>query len=241
MPESVSIQLNFFGPYIESKSSLHDVLKNEKAPGHEVLIMLLDNLFNLPYAALSKETLDRYIEATTRETHIPIAPTSEEIVNRLLIPLREAKRSYCLAEYLSTIALCGMIAEMLAILVWKINNVIINEEEVDEHKEEKLFGRTFDKLGQQRRLEVLMAFKFINEGQYTKFQTIKNIRNKYLHSWEVPSEEEQGNAIATLKESFILFKEIAEIRVTEGVITLNPSLIALIKLEGEIEPERDAH
>lgn len=63
------------------------------------------------------------MEATTEESHAAIVPHTKEIFERITKPLRSAKKYYCLGDYAATIALCGTVTEMLAILVWKINDV----------------------------------------------------------------------------------------------------------------------
>lgn len=154
----IIVQLNFFGPYVK-KGDIPKLL-DQNPPGTllELQNDLLRSFFGLPSAILSREILERYVEVTTEETHTPIAPYTKEMFERLLKPLKSAKKNYCLGEYPATIALCGVVGEMLAILLWKINDVKLNGVPITEKEEIGLFGRSFEKLGQEQRLRILTTF-----------------------------------------------------------------------------------
>ena len=73
----------------------------------------------------------------------------------MLKPLKSAKKNYCLGEYPATIALCGVVGEMLPILLWKINDVRLKGQSITEEDEAGLFGKSFEKLNQDQRLKIL--------------------------------------------------------------------------------------
>ena len=66
-------------------------------------------------------------------------------------------------NYLAVIALSGMVAEMVAILLWELADVKLNERLV--------FGRTFERLGQERGIEILLAYKQINRDEISRTAT----------------------------------------------------------------------
>src|SRR6266850_8189139 len=68
-----------------------------------------------PQAASDLQTLiARYREISTEDVRLSIVPNEERITDKLVAPLRHAKASYMVGNFLATLALCGMVAEMLA-------------------------------------------------------------------------------------------------------------------------------
>jgi len=111
------------------------------------------------------------------------APNEKQILEKLIWPLRHAKGSYMLGNYIGTISLCGMVSEMLAILFFDISKININGKPLDDKKQKELFGRTFEKLGQDQRVKVLLAFEKIDDETKAQFDDVRTIRRKYLHFW----------------------------------------------------------
>jgi len=234
MNKTITVQINFFGPYVK-KNEIPKIL-NSKLERTICAFKrdLLERFFELPSSALSPEILERYIEVTTRDLHISIAPYTEVISGRLLKPLKAAKKHYCLGDYSSTIACCGIVAEMLTILLWKIHETRLQGQAITETHEKGLFGRKFEKLEQERRLKVLRTFGYTNNVQHDMFMAIKNNRNEYLHLWSVDLKNQRNDSLDTFKKAFRLFKEITGIGITDAsTVRVNPLLIKLFSNTGE--------
>lgn len=230
MEQKINIQINFFGIFIEGKNIPKILDINYSDTKIDLDRVILGHFFDLPATALSEPILKRYAEATTKELHTPITPHTEEIFKRLLEPLKSAKKNYCLGDYPATIASCGVVGEMLAMLIWKMNEVKIKNRPLAEKDEEDIFGRSFENLGQERRLKILKVFNFISDKQYKELFEIKEKRKPYLHFWTTDFKNEQADALTVLKNSFRLFKEITGIGLADaGKIKINPSLIKLFK------------
>lgn len=228
MGDKINIQLNLFGPFLKEED-IQKVLDKESSPHLDLIRILLKSFFCIPSESLDKEKLTSYIEITTEDTHIAIVPTSPEISKRLLEPLCSAKRNYCFGDYLATISLCGIVAEMLAILVWKINDIKLKGIDITNKEEKGLFGDTFDRLSQHKRLDILNTMGCITKEQYDKFTYIRKSRNPYLHIWGIGLENEKETTLQVYKKTFQLFKEIIDIGFAEpGKIKVNPLLIKFI-------------
>ena len=154
----ITVQFNFFGPFLKKEEieKILDPKVSDLAYQHQR--DLFKWFFELPFNSLSKEVIERYAEITTEESHCNIVPHTKEIFERLLKPLKSAKKNYCLSDYSTTIALCGTVGEMLAILLWKINEVRLKNNLITEQDEKGLFGESIEKLGQDRRLKILKTF-----------------------------------------------------------------------------------
>jgi len=230
MGKTITVQINFFGPYLKKE----DIPKILDPKFSDTVLQLERDLFNwffeLPLSALSNEILERYVEATTEDSHTAIVPYTKEIFERLLKPLRSAKKCYCLGDFAATIALCGTVGEMLAILLWKINDVRLKGKPITEQDEIGIFGSSFENLNQDKRLKILKTFGHITEPQFASFEVIRKSRKPYLHLWTTNLKNEQSDALDVFKKSFQLFKEVTGIGLADaGTVKVNPLLMKLFE------------
>src|SRR3990167_5929003 len=230
MGNTITVQINFFGPFLKKEdiSKILDPKFSDTILQHER--DLFNWFFELPLSALSNEILERYVEATTEDSHTAIVPHTKEIFERLLKPLRSAKKCYCLGDYAATIALCGTVGEMLAILLWKINDVRLKGNPITVQDEIGIFGSSFENLGQDKRLKILKTFGHITEIQRNNFDIIRKSRKPYLHLWTTYLKNEQADALDVFKKSFQLFKEITGIGLADAqTVKVNPLLMKLFE------------
>jgi len=109
---------------------------------------MIKHVLDLSPETLPRAALERYVEISTADYYIPIFPVTDKMFERLLLPLKSAKRCFSLGEYLATIELCAHVGEMLATLVWQMTQVRLNDKALDEKLESLLFGRPFESQGQ---------------------------------------------------------------------------------------------
>lgn len=150
----------------------------------------------------------------------------------MLSPFKSAKRCYCLGEYLAAIELCAHVGEMLAQLLWAMSPITHNQEPVTTDFEKAMWGSTFEKLGQDRRVKVLEAFTALKTDHVEIFNFLRTTRRKYFHLWSESTEDIQEDA----KNCFIrltkLVKEILQMDISPtepGKITVNPMLSAYLE------------
>ena len=121
-------------------------------------------------AGRTREDLERrYFELAEASAPLSVVPAEPNIQDRIISPLHQARVSYVLGNFVGTIALCGSVAEMLAILIWVISEVSIAGKPIDDQTETKVFGRPFEKLGQERRVSVLFGMGLIGENPKLDF------------------------------------------------------------------------
>jgi len=240
MGNRITIKFNYFGPFIK-KEDLEKVLDPEFnsliGTVYEINRIILEEFFELPVSVLKKETIERYEETTSTDLHFYIVPHSDKIEEKLLKPLQSAKRNYCLGDYISTIAVCGIFAEMLAILVWKMNELNVSGRRLLEKEEEKLFGRSFENLGQDQRINILSVLNLIDAGQKEKFDQIRRVRRQYLHFWSSAIKDQRRHSLEVLKHSFHLLREITDIGLADaGTVKVNPKLVKMIEYKENDNP-----
>ena len=142
---------------------------------------ILDYLFAPEATRTVNAFVRRYREIAEAPGELTVAPNEPMILEKLVWPLRHANGSYALANYLGCIALCGMVGEMVAVLLWDISKVPLRERLMTEAEQKALFGNSFEKLGQERRTEVLHSLTVINDDAKAAFDALRTIRRRYLH------------------------------------------------------------
>ena len=83
-------------------------------------------------------------------------PAEPTLLEKLVWPLRHAKGSYALGTHLGCIALCGMVGEMVAILLWDISKVALQGHTMTDVIDRETFNRQSSRL----RDEIMAASEF---------------------------------------------------------------------------------
>jgi hypothetical protein len=195
---------------------------------------LLDWLFT-PEGDRGCETfVNRYREVDCDDT-LFLAPNEKNLLQKLVWPLRHAKGSYALGNYLSCIALCGMVGEMVALLLWDISKLRLKEKPWDEKAQTAIFGSTFEKLGQARRIKVLCAVGVVKSEFADVFEALRNIRNKYLHLLSQPHERAASDAKQAYRDATKLVEIVLGVRLEGGAVVLRQDLVTYLIERGIIE------
>ena len=125
----------------------------------------------------------RYVEVSEYDRHLSFAIDEPTIRENLYGPLCQAKMNYILGNYVSSIALCGIVAEMIAILIYVLKKP----------SRTKLKG--FERKRQHERIDILRRTKLIDQQSENDFNTIKGRRNSLLHCWKTPDKPIDRNAV----------------------------------------------
>lgn len=230
---TISVTVNYLGvPLLSSQiAALMENAGNQFA-GLEVDI--LESFFGLPVKNLGREIIERYCDLSKPDLYAPILPHSNKLLERLISPLKSAKRCYCFGEFLATIELCAHVGEMLAQLVWEITPITHNQRRVTPEFEKGLFGRRFERLGQERRIEVLKTFSAVSEHQASLFNELRTKRVSYFHLWSAGTENSRDDAASCFRTALVLTKEVLQIGFDpkdRGRIVVNPLLSAYLSEE----------
>ncbi|MFH1738547.1 MAG: hypothetical protein ABIH23_06030, partial [bacterium] len=173
----------------------------------------------------SKAVADRYQEVSREELPLYFAPSEEKFLKNIVYPLRHAKGSYIIGNYLGTIALSGLVAEMLTILIYDAFRPTINGQPMDQEKEKALFDRPFEKLGQERRVRILRAYGMIDDCTKKEFDLIRSTRNKYLHLWSADRKNLASDAIKIYQKVVSIVIKIVGSMGKDGIFHLSPVLL----------------
>ena len=140
-----------------------------------------------------------------------------------------------LGNNLAVIALCGLVAEMVALLMWKLAEAQLNGHKMRESDEKALFGRSFEQLGQERRVEILNRYGIISSEHTHHFGKIRASRRQYLHFWSHGHVDIEKDAVACFNAAAHLVIDTIGQDIKEGKILLNPKLLQYLKREGMLE------
>lgn len=155
-----------------------------------------------------ERVVSRYHELH-RGTLLKGVPSVDFIDEKVIEPLQQAQSSYMMRNFLATIALCGVVGEMLTNLAWKVYKpfVRINGQEVTDQLEVGLFRSRLEDRTQAERMTILLNLNVIQQSSFDKFKRVMHVRNDYIHFMKVTSTVETQKKQA--KELFQLVQELA--------------------------------
>ena len=182
----------------------------------------------------AKNLVRRYREISgTEGKRLVVAPADHDILTKLVTPLRHGLTSYMLGNYLGTIALSGAICEMLAIFWYDLAQVKAPQGVMDTKTQKLMYGRSFEKLGQERRLNVMRAVGLLDDSTYKKFAAIKDLRNKYLHYFSRSHRQIASDAKKSWVITRDLLAQVFNIKFKNGKMLLDPSLLRYLSEKGQ--------
>ncbi|MDA2916421.1 hypothetical protein MYX64_06225 [Nitrospinae bacterium AH_259_B05_G02_I21] len=197
-----------------------------KATGREATLeSIVDFLCTHGLASDLPSLVSRYQEISIEEQPLNVTPIEPWILEKLVWPLRHAKGSYILGNYLGTIALCGIVAEMVAMLLFDISKPAISGKPMDKQKQEELFGYTFENLGQYRRVGVLQGLGLIDSDLKDSFEFVRITRTKYLHHSSKDHTTLPGDAVAVFIKTVSLVVGVMGQDIKDGKLILGNKFI----------------
>jgi hypothetical protein len=165
-------------------------------------------------------------EIAIRTNSLAIIPAEKNILSKLIWPLRNARSSYIMGNYIGTISLAGMMSEMSAIMFFDTSTRMLKDEQVKE------FGRSFEKMGQEQRIAVLVDKRIIDEELKEKFTTVRKIRRKYLHLWSFDHGAIKRDSVEIFSVALEIASSLLGITFENGESVLSPSVISYLKHKG---------
>ncbi len=181
----------------------------------------------------------RYQEIKKESIFLFVVVVEKEILSKLLWPLKNAKGCYMIGNYLGTISLCGMVAEMVAMLNFEMSNISLNGKTLEKNDEEGLFGNTFEKLGQERRVKVLHTYGLISDDLKNHFDVVRTIRRRYLHFFSQGHDELADDARKAFKATNSIVFDIVGSKIKDGHLSVNPALLLYLDKKGLLKKDEN--
>ena len=184
---------------------------------------MLYSLCSLDAPSDIPECRNRYEQLSEFDHSLFVSIEEPEIKKNLFDPLRQAKTNYILGSYVGSIALCGIVAEKLAILIFIINKPDQNE------------LRNFnERYSQEDRVERLKTARFIEKQSEIDFTFIRKSRRSWLHHWNTSEERTAAEAVQTYAAATRLVKAATDFRFVNVALTMNPKLWEYLECKGVI-------
>lgn len=162
----ILIQFNLLGPGATSASDI--ISDNYKRK-------ILADFLGIRVEDIADEITQRYVEVTPVEHYRQMTPAYDKLRIRIVEPLRIAKKSYCFGEYVTSIALSGIVGEMIAHVLYQINDPSANAHSIHD----------FGELGQKKRIKRLSELKFVSADQNKMLSYLQETRRPYMHWWDL--------------------------------------------------------
>ena len=195
--------------------------ESSEEPGPMLLVRSLCSLDALSDISACKK---RYLELSEIDQGLFISIEESEIRKNLFDPLRQAKTNYILGNYIGSIALSGIVAEKLAILIYIMDN--------PSHTKLETFNK---KLDQKRRVTMLWKADLIGEDSVRDFCFIREARRSSLHHWRASEEFIAVQAAQTYAAATRLVDAATDFGITNGPLTMNSKLWKYLEDKGVIE------
>jgi hypothetical protein len=177
--------------------------------------------------------LRRYKEIHDAQTErLNIAPADPQFMARIIQPLAQAKGSYMIGNFLGTIALCGMVCEMLSVLLFEMMPLHLKGQPMSKGDEERLFGDSLEHLRQERRVKILFALGIISEDIKSDFDCVRKLRNKYLHVYSHEPEDAAGDARQTHAKTLSLVVRNLGYSISGGAFRFRPEFMKYLASRG---------
>jgi len=173
--------------------------------------------------------VQRYKQISIENPRISISPDNRNILKKIIWPLKQAKGSYILGNYIGTISLCGFVSEMIALMVFDITDKKVNNHDLDKVLQRELFGSEFEKLGQDRRIEILKVYGIISKETYELYKEIKNIRRKYIHFWSSKLEGIEKDSIKCFVNTVKIVIDGLGLSIENGQVKLRDELLRMLE------------
>jgi hypothetical protein len=174
----------------------------------------------------------RYKEISIEENdRIFVSPVG--ILQKLIWPLRYAKGSYALGNFLGTIALCGMVMEMTALLIFEAfdayHGIRAGRKTLDAKFQGYFREDAFERLGQGERVRLLLRLGLIDKDVKQRFDTVRNVRNRHLHLMSHPLRRVEKDAVNVFIDTVRTVKYALGLDVKESRLALRPEILAWLK------------
>lgn len=193
-----------------------------------------------PGVASDEQSLgERYREISREKSRLFAVPSDPRILKTLVWPLRHAKAAYTVGNYLATVSLAGIVAEMVALLLFDLATINNHVAFSSADKQKRLFGSTFERLGQERRVNILQAIGAAGDQEVKAFDRIRTIRRMYLHlrsNGEDDAEVAKQAVIAFNDAVFLVVKAIGLEILEGGRLSLKPELLQFLATAAKPAP-----
>jgi hypothetical protein len=168
--------------------------------------------------------LERYRRISSAVMEPAILPALPKFTQKVVSPLVNAKVAFVAGNPLGTIALCGFVAEMIALMLYEMAS--------DEDRAADLTIDEFESRRQQERVKILHKLELINLEIKAAFDTIRNTRRKYLHFMSKDYSSVFEDALQVYTGSIVILVDLVGQEFENGAWVPKPSFARYLNKYG---------
>lgn len=184
-----------------------------------------------------KTLVQRYRKIANEDAALVTFPYHEKLAIKVLLPLHQAKAAFVLGHELSCIAMCGMIAEMLASLRFDVSRYgTCGSMSMTIEAQRQVFGNDFENLPHSRRIDVMLGCGLIDLDTANMFRDVAGTRNNYLHSFSQPHEKLAADAKRLYGLVVKLVIRITGLDAKDGSTWMSQELLEYLKCPSPTSP-----
>jgi hypothetical protein len=190
----------------------------------------------IPHRPLVPSLIGRYAQLGNSDGMLFAFPLEQVLMEKVLIPLHQAKAAFIMGHELGCIALSGMVGEMLSIFRFQISPHGSGPHAMTETQQERFFGRTFERIDHGRRIGILELLRLIDSQTADQFLRLSRTRNAYLHRLSEPHEELAKNAKEAYGIVAGLAAKILGLGIETRVVKISPEVLDYVRNRAQDTP-----
>jgi len=190
-----------------------------------ILKQSVEGFFGATLDRITQEQIERYAELSPDELDLQLVPHTQELWQSLINPLRLAKKAYALGDFIVTIALTGMVSEMLALVTFEVHGPVPAPRGSSKGRVMSL--DQFERLGQEQRIDALRPLLLAE--RIKEFDLIRKARREYLHFWTKSHSRIREDAKSCYLAAMSLFRKFLDPGIQGTALTLDPQVLAAVK------------
>jgi hypothetical protein len=168
--------------------------------------------------------IDRYKKISSAAVEPVALPALPILIEKVVSPLVNAKAAFVAGNPLGTIALCGFVAEMMALMLHEMarnDGLMIDVTENE-----------FESYGQQKRVKTLRDQEIISQEATSAFDVIRENRRAYLHFISKAHSFVFDDALESYTKSMWLLVDLVGQEFKDGALILKPSFARYLRTHG---------
>jgi len=182
-----------------------------------------------------QKAVDRYREISKEKMRLFAAPAEGRVLRKLIWPLRHAKASYMMGNWLGTIATCDMIAEIVAVMAYDVWFTKRRELGTRTSGKEAPTIPEFERFPQAERIRALREWDIIDDGVEMCFDLILSKRTRYRQLWIHDGETMPADAVEAYHAAVVVVVNVIGQETKEGKLILPKDLVDYLARSG-MEP-----
>ena len=194
-------------------------------PTHE---SLLKHLSSIEASSDMHALRSRYNDISKADCDLILTIEEPEIKENMVGPLRQAKMNYILGNYVSSVVLCSIVGEKVALFIHKIN------------KTDSPRWKEFDRnMKQSERLNSLKDLGLVDEQVEEAFRYLNKVRRSYLHHWDTLESDTAEKAMKSYATATLLILATMNIGIKGGKAILEDNMMEYLENRGAIEVKQE--